>query len=251
MADRVVQLSVQVLQANDDGSGITPKVLLPIGGLVTVGEAKAEAMEDAGEGTIVGPPVISNVVATPGADSCEFTWDTDLESTSHVLYRAAGESTWTKTDDSESGVTSHTVTVEDLDEATAYEFMVESVESDYGTVGTSDVGFFATASAAEGLVISNVVPTPTPTGCTITADVAGASAPDSIIPVVFYGEGAVLSAGAYARQHAGAGTTSVTVELSGLDPETVYNFMLTVTDTNADPAVSAASAPGSFTTTAS
>jgi hypothetical protein len=95
------------------------------------------------------PPVITDVVATPGAVKATITWTTNEPSDSTVLYGASAESMTNSASDT-ALVTSHSVVVTGLSLGTTYHFRVSSKDAALNTAGSPappNTGTFTTASS--------------------------------------------------------------------------------------------------------
>lgn len=200
--------------------------------------------DDAPSGGVLVPavPVISNVVVVPSVTGATITWDTDIDADSSVAYRLAGAASFAKSAHTElDGTQSHTVTLADLDESAVYEFYPISFGTDEGGEATSAQDVFVTGSQ---LAITTVVATPDAGGttCTITATITGGGA--TPVGTVVYG--AVFSGASVGK--ASAAGAAVSIDLTGLTPETTYHFVVIARDTDSGAFV--CSAEDTFTTLA-
>jgi hypothetical protein len=100
---------------------------------------------DPGDDTDSTPPVITNIAVTDvTTSSAAVTWETDEAATSQVEYGTTAELGQESDLDTEL-VTSHSVTLDGLDEDTTYDFVVSS-EDAAGNEATSDQQNFTTAT---------------------------------------------------------------------------------------------------------
>jgi hypothetical protein len=91
-------------------------------------------------------PVISDVVATPLAETADITWTTDIAADSQVHYGAdASYGTSSPRADTAPGVTSHSVALSGLTADTLYHYSVTSVAD--GQSSSSPDATFTTAAA--------------------------------------------------------------------------------------------------------
>jgi hypothetical protein len=161
------------------------------------------------------PPVISSVVATSITNTTAIvTWTTDQASSSQVNYGITATYTLSSTLDP-TLVTAHSVTLTGLMPGTLYDFDVMSANS-LALSSTSSNATFTTTGTAPGPVISNVTSSGVMSGtATInwTTDEASTS-------VVNYGTttayGSTTSSAALVTTHS--------VTLTGLTPNTTYDF---------------------------
>jgi hypothetical protein len=161
------------------------------------------------------PPVISNVVATSVSNTSEtITWTTDQSASSQVSYGATTTYSNSTTLDP-TLVTSHSVTLTGLTPGTAYDFDVMSANS-LALSSTSTNSSFTTTGTAPAPVITNVGSSGVTSGTatiTWTTDQASTS-------VVNYG-----TTTGYGSSASSAGlVTTHSVILTGLSPNTTYNF---------------------------
>ncbi len=94
------------------------------------------------------PPVISNVAAVPDQLTCAITWVTDEPATSQVRYGTSPGSYPYQTTVDPALVTSHSVTLTDLDAATTYYFVVRSVDTTNNATESGEYSFTTTARTA-------------------------------------------------------------------------------------------------------
>ncbi|MGD0796574.1 MAG: fibronectin type III domain-containing protein, partial [Acidobacteriaceae bacterium] len=161
------------------------------------------------------PPMISNVVATSVSNTSEtITWTTDQAASSQVNYGVTTTYTLSSTLNP-ALVMSHSVTLTGLMPGTVYDFDVMSANSS-ALSSTSPNATFTTTGAANGPAISNVSSSGVTSGTatiTWTTDQTSTS-------VVNYG-----TTSSYGSSASAAGlATSHSVMLTGLAPNTTYNF---------------------------
>lgn len=179
-------------------------------------------------------PVISDIQVTGIDDtSATITWTTDRPADSVVEYGTT--TSYGSTTTSAAGVTSHTVTLTDLDPGTTYHFRVSSTDAD-GLTSTSGDRTFTTTTTTVPPVISDVQVT----GIGITEATITWSTNVPASSLVEYG---VTTA--YGSTETGpGGTTSHAVTLTGLEPGTTYHFRVQSTA----PGGTATSGDHTFTT---
>ena len=175
------------------------------------------------------PPVISNVVTSPAAQSATITWTTDEGSTSQVEYgltTAYGSSTVL----APALVTSHMVTVSGLTQGTLYHYRVRSRDASGNERISSDFTFTTTSSDTVPPVISNVVTSPAAQSATIswTTDEGSTSQVEYGLTTA-YGSTTVL---------APALVTSHTVTVSGLTQGTLYHYRVRSRDASGNERIS-------------
>ncbi|MGD0797102.1 MAG: fibronectin type III domain-containing protein [Acidobacteriaceae bacterium] len=161
------------------------------------------------------PPVISNVVATSVSNASEtITWTTDQATSSQVNYGLS--TTYTNSSTlSPTLVTSHSVTLTGLAAGATYDFDVMSADSS-AVSSTSANSTFTTTGSAPPPVISNVSSSSVTSG---TATIAWTTDQAST-SVVNYG----ATTGYGSSASVGALVTAHSVTLTGLAPNTAYDF---------------------------
>ncbi|MBV8731937.1 MAG: fibronectin type III domain-containing protein, partial [Acidobacteriia bacterium] len=164
--------------------------------------------------TLPGPPVISGVaVSGITASSATISWSTDQASSSQVEYGATASYGSTSTFNSTLSTT-HSVTLTGLSAGSAYDFAVLSQNSS-GALATSANFTFQTLPGS--LVISNVAATNiTNSSATITWTTSQPASSE-----VEYGPSDWYSAVSTFNANR---VTSHSVSLTGLTPNTVYNY---------------------------
>jgi hypothetical protein len=179
------------------------------------------------------PPVISNVTASGMTNTTAIiTWTTDQATTSQVNYGLSTAYTLSSTLN-QTLVTSHSVTLTGLNPGATYDFDVVSTDSSAVST-TSNNATFITTGTAPAPVISNVSFSGVTSGTatiTWTTDEASSS-------VVNYG----ATSGYGSTTSVAALVTSHSVTLTGLTPNTTYNF-----DVASANAANASSTSGNFT----
>ena len=105
--------------------------------------------------TTLGPPAISDVQATPSAESAVITWTTDAAANGSVNYGLT-PAYGSQATDPNGSTTSHSVTVTGLTELTTYHYQCVSTNA-YGTAQTTDATFTTTAVVSE-IEIDNLDP---------------------------------------------------------------------------------------------
>jgi regulation of enolase protein 1 (concanavalin A-like superfamily) len=93
------------------------------------------------------PPVISNIAASPGTNSATITWQTDESSTSVVNWGTT--TSYGNTASNSTLVTSHSLTLTNLNCGTTYDYDVSSTNSS-GQTSTSGNQTFATSACSSG-----------------------------------------------------------------------------------------------------
>ena len=133
---QALPLTDPAIQTGMYGTGLEMSVL----------DATATAMSDAGEALDITPPVISEVVAgTLTSSGATITWTTDLAANGRVYYKKHVDPTYTAATLAAPYVTSHSKALTGLTAETAYDFYVISATATSRT-GTSAVGTFTTAA---------------------------------------------------------------------------------------------------------
>ncbi|MCP5053462.1 MAG: hypothetical protein GY940_40225, partial [bacterium] len=182
------------------------------------------------------PPVISNVASgSITASSATITWDTDEAATSTVEY---GLTTSYGSSQSVAGFsTSHSVGLSGLSASTTYHYRVVSEDASANSAASGDFTFTTSTPDTTPPVISNVSSgSITDTSATITWTTDESATSD-----VDYG-----TTTSYGSSASTAGfTTSHSVQLSGLSPNTLYHYRVTSEDASSN---SASSGDFTFTT---
>jgi hypothetical protein len=110
-------------------------------------------------------PVISAATASTGSTSAAISWNTNEGSTSEVLYGTT-TALGSTTGQTNTLVTSHTATINGLNQNTTYYWRVRSKDA-AGNVASSSVAVFKTSGDATPPKLHNIVAAPTTTGATI------------------------------------------------------------------------------------
>jgi hypothetical protein len=165
-------------------------------------------------------PAITNVQATSVSDTSQtITWTTDVNSSSVVEYGLTTAYGSTKT--GTGNVKNHSVTLTGLTKGTTYNFRVKSTDSD-GRTSVSPNYTFTTTDSTAPPVISNIqVSNITSNGATITWTT---NQPSN--SVVEYGK--TTSYGS--SKSDSAMVTNHSITLTGLTPDTTYNFRVKSTN---------------------
>lgn len=197
-------------------------VLLMLGATALAGSfalATAHARADSSNAA----PVISNIATSASSTGATVTWSTDQAGSTQVLYGPTTSYNASTTLDNAS-TTSHTSFLGGLTPNTLYHFEVATGNAS-GTMATSSDMTFTTAGTASSTasstapVVSLVLATPAQTGATISwsTDVGSNSQ-------VMYG---LTTAYGNATPLDTNSVTSHLVTLSGLQPSTLYHFLVT------------------------
>ena len=191
------------------------------------------------------PPVISGVSASPSGTSATVTWTTDESATSRVDYGTSASAL--SSNASSAGTrTTHTVNLTGLSSGTQYYFRVTSADA-AGNSATSP----ATSSSPAMFTTSDITP---PVVSAVAATGSGTSAAvtwttdEPATSRVDYG----TSSSALSLNATTAGlSTSHSVTLSGLTPNTRYYYRVTSADAagNATTSPATTSSPASYTPT--
>jgi S-layer protein (TIGR01567 family) len=182
------------------------------------------------------PPTITGVTnTTPTSDSVTITWATNDEVSDSLVKYTNTSGTYTEC--VEAKVVSHSVPLSGLSPNTAYNYIVNSTNDTSGNSSESGVNSFTTASA--DITAPNItgVTNTTPTSDSVTITWTTDEDSDSLVKYT-------NTSGTYTK-HIETGATSHSVPLSGLRPNTPYNYVVNSTDESEN---SAESGVQSFTT---
>ncbi|MBI4457897.1 fibronectin type III domain-containing protein [Candidatus Uhrbacteria bacterium] len=182
------------------------------------------------------PPVISNVAVTAiTTTSATVTWTTNESASSYIDYGLTAGPPYTSTVSDNTLVTSHSVAVTGLTEATTYHFRVRSKDASNNEGLTTDATFSTADQTAP--VISNVAVTAiTTTGATVTWTTNEGS--DSTVDY-----GVTVSYGS--TQTNATSVTSHSIALTGLTADTIYHYRVKSKDASTNETMSA---DGTFNT---
>lgn len=186
--------------------------------------------------TSTGLPVISNIAVTPTSSGATITWNTDAAASSQVFYGTTASYGASTTLDS-TLVTSHSVTLSGLTASTTYHYQIQSANS-AGTATFADRTFDTLASSS-GITINRTI---SQTDTTATIDWT------TNVPTegnVSFGTTTAFTASTSMETSFG---TSHSVTLSGLTPNTTYQYEIDVHDASGN---TATFGPVAFTTNAS
>lgn len=180
-------------------------------------------------------PIISNTAVATNGDSATITWQTDEPASSQVAY---GETTGYELGNEiiASLSTSHSITLTGLTMGNEYHFQLTSEDGAGNAAVSNDYSF--TAEAPQPPVITDISVSATDTSATITWTTDKAS--DSVVNY-----GATQAYGL--SESATLLTTSHSITLNGLSPESTYQFAVSSTDSES---LSSTSTNQSFTTQA-
>ncbi len=174
------------------------------------------------------PPVISAVTVTAiTANSATVTWTTDEPATSYVDF--GPNTSYGTTLGSSSLVTSHSVVISPLTEATLYHFRVRSADASSNEASSAD-GTFTTLD-----VTPPVISAVTATNITTTTARITWTTNEPADSLVNYGK----TTGYGASQTNASMVTSHQIDLSGLDPDTTYHYQVKSKDPSNNLATSA------------
>jgi hypothetical protein len=161
------------------------------------------------------PPVISNVLVSSVTNTTAIvTWTTDQAASSQVSYGVSTTYSNSTTLDP-TLVTSHSVLLTGLTPGTTYDFDVMSANS-AGISATSSNGTFLTTGTALGPAISNVSSSGVTSGTATITWTTDQAATSAVNYGTTTGYGSTASAAGLATTHS--------VMLTGLTPNTTYNF---------------------------
>lgn len=177
------------------------------------------------------PPAIQSVLVSSVTNtSAVITWETDKPATSQVmLCDPGGVCSWTELE--ETLVTDHSVTLSDLEPNTTYHLTLISTDKD-GNEATSERELTTSAQAdATPPVISQVdVPNITAPSATISW-----ATDEPATSQVEYGETEAYDSTTPLDEEL---TTSHSVTLTGLEPDTIYHFMVKSKDASGNETIS-------------
>ncbi len=217
--------------------GDSGTIILPIGGddslAVTATVPSSGGGGDSGGGGVPAPsdttaPIISNLLVF-GITTSEATisWTTDEAATSTVTYWVTGSSS-TTTVSTAGYFTAHSFDLSGLSEGTEYSFYVTSTDSS-GNMATSSTQTFTTLDETDPVISNIQVVDITTTSARVTWDTN-----EDADSTVAYGLTSLYSS----SEEDDELTTSHSILLTGLTPDTEYHFQVLSTDASSNQAFS-------------
>ncbi len=205
-------------------------------------QAQFETQEDsfitygsAESGADTTPPVISSIASSTATSTASITWSTNEVATSTVQY---GLTTSYGSQATSSGTTTHSVSLSSLTPNTLYHYRVTAIDASTNLSTSTDITFTTTAiTDTTPPVISDIASSTSTSTASITW-----STDEAATSTVQYG----LTT-SYGSQATSSGTSTHSVSLSSLTPNTLYHYRVTAIDSSTN---TSTSSDRTFTTTA-